>query len=103
MSSQTTVKCVTCGQDEPAITARIPFPPAVRQDIAARVGGGCWQTWLDQQLRIINEYRLNLGDPASHELLRQACYHFLKLEDAETAELPETGPDKARELGNLSE
>lgn len=103
MSNETTVKCATCGNDEPTITARVPFPKAVREDLIARVGGGCWQTWLDQQLRIINEYRLNLGDPASHELLRQACYTFLKLEEAEEAQLPATGPDKARELGNISE
>ena len=100
MNPPNEVTCATCGNTEPAIVVRVPFAEPTRGDILARVGGPCWLTWLEAQLKIINEYRLNLGDPSARALLDQACRQFLKL-DGDEGETPETGPDKARELGNL--
>ncbi len=101
MSQPENVTCACCGQQEEPISARIPFGEPTRGEIKARVGSGCWGVWLETQLKIINEYRLNLGDPASGELLDQACRQFLKLDEG--AEVLETGPEKARELGNLQD
>ena len=85
------------------ITSHVPFGGEMRAEISAGVGMYCWRAWMEQQLKIVNEYRLNLGDSRSTELLSKACRQFLKLDGEEQAEVPETGPDKARELGNLPE
>jgi|ETNmetMinimDraft_26_1059896.scaffolds.fasta_scaffold108572_2 Fe-S cluster biosynthesis and repair protein YggX len=102
MSQPENVTCACCGQQEPPVGVRVPFGEPTRGEILARVGAPCWRTWLDTQLMIINEYRLNLSDPASREMLDQAARQFLKL-DGGAAEVLETGPDKARELGNLKD
>ncbi len=101
--SKDTVSCICCGKEEPAITSRVPFGGAMGDEIASGIGMYCWRAWMEQQLKIINEYRLNLGDARSTVLLKQACRQFLKLDGDEQAAVPETGPDKARELGNLPE
>ncbi len=102
MSQPENVTCACCGREEPSISGRVPFGQPTRGEVQARVGARCWQVWLETQLKIINEYRLNLAEPASREMLDQACRQFLKLDEG-ADEVLETGPDKARELGNLKD
>ncbi len=97
----TTVHCVTCGQDEPPITLRVPFRDPLKAEILANVGAGCWRNWLDQQLKIINEYRLNLADDSARALLERAAREVLHLGGGDQEAVLATGPEKARELGNL--
>lgn len=100
-SSATSVACVTCGENEAPITLRIPFREPLRAEIQRSVGAGCWRNWLDQQLKIINEYRLNLADDSARALLERAARETLKLGSGDQDAVLEVGPDKARELGNL--
>lgn len=100
MTTPENVTCACCGKAEAAITGRVPFAEPTRSELLSRVGAACWQSWLEAQLKIINEYRLNLAESSSRELLDQACRQFCKL-DEEDGESLLTGPDKARELGNL--
>jgi Fe-S cluster biosynthesis and repair protein YggX len=96
------VHCVTCGREEATIAGRVPFPEPLRGEILANVGAPCWQEWLATQLKIINEYRLNLAEERSRELLAKAARETLKLGEGGGVDLV-TGPAKARELGNLPE
>ena len=96
-----TVQCVTCGQQEAAIEGRISLREPLKGRVQASVCAACWALWRDQQLRVINEYRLNLAEPRSRDVIELAAQQFLKLEvDADTEALV-TGPEKAKELGNL--
>jgi Fe-S cluster biosynthesis and repair protein YggX len=97
----TTLRCTTCQTDGPPITGRIPFREPLKGTIQQRVCATCWAGWRDQQLKIINEYRLNLGDDSARALLEQAVGDFLRLSGDGDASVPVTGPEKARELGNL--
>ncbi len=94
------VDCRTCGKSEPPIAGRVMLREPLRSEVRAHVGAGCWAAWTAQQLRIINEYRLNLAEPRSREILESAARDFLKLAGA-GGEAPMTGPDTARKLGNL--
>lgn len=98
--SDNTVTCHTSGKNEPRISARIPFREPLKSEVQDKIGSFTWQLWMDQQLKIINEYRLNLGDPASRDIIENAAREFFKL-GGEGGQLLETGADKARELGNL--
>ncbi len=98
--SDTTLTCVTCGRDEAPISGRVPFRNPLKDDVLSRVGAGCWARWLDQQVKIINEYRLNLAEPRARDVLEEQARIFLALGGAAEGQA-EVGPDKARELGNL--
>ena len=100
MSSETLV-CHVSGKEEPRITGRIPFREPLRSEVVERIGAWTWRQWLDQQLKIINEYRLNLGDPASRDMLERAAREFLQLGGGDGTGNPEVGVEKAKELGNL--
>lgn len=99
--SEATVICHVSGKEEPAISARIPFREPLKSEVQEKIGAFTWRQWMDQQLKIINEYRLNLGDPSSRDVLERAARQFLQLDGGEGGAVPETGVDKAKELGNL--
>lgn len=93
--------CHTCGREEAPIIGRIPFREPLKSQILANVGASCWAGWLDQQLKIINEYRLNLAEPSARDVLERAAAEMLRLGGGDQQAVPTTGPEKARELGNL--
>ncbi len=99
--SNPTVTCVTCKQEGPAITGRIPFRGDLKAEIQGSVCAPCWSNWMAQQLKIINEYRLNLAEKRAHEVLEAQVKQFLHLSGAADVDDAAVGPDKARELGNL--
>ena len=99
--NQATVTCVTCKQEGPTISGRVPFRGALKEEIVTSVCGTCWSGWIAQQLKIINEYRLNLAEKRSHDILQAQVREFLHLSGATAAGTAAVGPDKARELGNL--
>ena len=43
--------------------------------------------WQDMQIKIINEYRLNLGDKKDYHVLIEQMYLFLNLKSGEVAEV----------------
>lgn len=96
-----TVQCVTCGREESAIEGRVALREPLKTRVLESVGAGCWAMWRDQQLRVINEYRLNLSEPRSRDVIELAARQFLKLEAGSEADALVTGPEKAKELGNL--
>ena len=72
------LKCVRCGDDSPAL-AKPPFNDALGKKIHASVCQHCWAEWMGMQIRIINEYRLSLGDPQAQKALTEQMLAFLKL------------------------
>lgn len=59
--------------------AKAPFRGALGQTIHQTVCGECWAEWHATQTKIINEYRLSLGDPRGQQLLDQQMRIFLNL------------------------
>ena len=39
----------------------------------------CWTEWTNMRVMVINELRLNLGDPSAREQLKQQMWTFLNL------------------------
>ena len=99
--SKDTVVCHVSGKEEPRISGRIPFRDPLKSEVVEKIGSYTWKLWLDQQLKIINEYRLNLGDPSSHDVLEKGARQFLHLDGGDGSAAPVTGIEKAKELGNL--
>jgi Fe-S cluster biosynthesis and repair protein YggX len=67
----TKLKTQAEGLEEP------PFQDDLGQRIYEQISQEVWNQWLDQQTRLINEYRLNTLDPNARQLLRREMKQFL--------------------------
>ena len=65
--SLTCVRCQKAGEAPPA--HRVPFPPAVKEKVLASICASCWREWEDQEIKVINEYRLNFMEPEHRAML----------------------------------
>jgi Fe-S cluster biosynthesis and repair protein YggX len=72
--------CIRCHQPgEPPPRARVPFPTVVKDKVVASICASCWKEWEDMEVKVINEYRLNLLDPEHRAMLQRACLEFLNV------------------------
>ncbi|MDP6943762.1 MAG: Fe(2+)-trafficking protein [Myxococcota bacterium] len=76
MSEETTVVCSRIKEELPAITSRITFAGEFGDRIKREVSQRAWNEWLEMQIKIINEYRLHLGEPAHREALQDFATKF---------------------------
>jgi Fe-S cluster biosynthesis and repair protein YggX len=72
------VKCVRCSGESEAL-AKPPFNDDIGRKIHASICQRCWNEWMGMQIRIINEYRLSLGDPQAQKVLTNQMLSFLNL------------------------
>jgi len=72
------VHCVRCGQTAKALEVA-PFESPLGARIAAAVCAGCWGAWQDIMERIVNEYRLSLGNAEHEKALLKQLRLFLNL------------------------
>ena len=54
-------------------------------EVVLNVCQNCWREWEDQEVKVINELRLNFMDPEAAEILQHQLREFLVLPSA-TAE-----------------
>ncbi len=73
----TCARCHNPGEPPPA--HRIPFPKKTRDRVGAAICASCWKEWEGHEIKVINEYRLNLLEPEHRDLLARACLEFLGL------------------------
>jgi Fe-S cluster biosynthesis and repair protein YggX len=88
-----TVFCSRHKQELPAITSRITFVGAFADDIRRKVSQKAWQEWLDMQIKVINEYRLHLGEASHRQFLQDTAARFFCLDggDGSLGSGPEGG------------
>ena len=59
-----------------------PFSGALGQEVFEHVSAAAWHEWRDQvQIKVINEYRLNLVDPDHFQILIDQLRAYLNLDD----------------------
>ena len=78
-----TVHCSKLDKDLPGLTEP-PFPGRLGQLIYENVSQEAWDDWNDNiQIRVLNEYRLNMSDEHDYQtLLGQMCLYLnLKREE----------------------
>jgi Fe-S cluster biosynthesis and repair protein YggX len=65
---------------------RAPLPGKHGESVLAQTCIGCWEEWKGTQVKLINEYRLNVTDPAHFDRLmtEMATFLSLRLEGAAT-------------------
>ena len=75
------VNCSRCGSTASGLT-RAPLPGGAGQAVLAQSCEPCWRAWLDLQVKLINEHRLNPAKPEHFDRLIREMHTFLNLEDA---------------------
>ena len=73
------ITCARCTNERPALE-KPPWPDDLGKEIQSKVCAGCWTEWLSTQIKIINEYRVNVGDPAGQKVLTEQMRAFLNLD-----------------------
>lgn len=81
-----TVKCRKLGKELPGLE-KPPFPGAMGKRIFDEISADAWAMWNDLQIKIINEYRLNLGDKKDYDTLVKQMMSFLAFEEGVVAEV----------------
>lgn len=76
MSEVATVMCSRLKEELPAITSRITFAGDLGERIKAEVSQQAWNAWLEMQIKLINEYRLHLGEASHREALQEYASRF---------------------------
>lgn len=93
MSSRT-VNCVKLGQELPGLE-KPPFPGEIGEQIFESVSAQAWSMWNDDmKMKVLNEYRLNMGNREDYDALVQQMLLFLNLKQGDVAEVE--NPDRGR-------
>jgi Fe-S cluster biosynthesis and repair protein YggX len=65
-----------------------PFGGEIGKMIFERVSAEAWGQWnADVQIKVLNEYRLNMADPKDYKVLVDQMMRFLGLEEGTVAEV----------------
>lgn len=75
------VECIRCHQTR----EENPGPPyggKIGEQLKGKVCGVCAKEWSEMSIKIINEYRLNLREPAAREFLAAQMKIFFNLQPA---------------------
>jgi Fe-S cluster biosynthesis and repair protein YggX len=65
-----------------------PFSGEIGALIFERVSADAWSEWSkDVQIKVLNEYRLNMADPKDYQVLVGQMMRFLGLEEGAVAEV----------------
>lgn len=54
-----------------------PFPGELGQRILKEISKQAWQSWMNHQTMLINEYRLSMIDPKSRQFIKEEMMKFL--------------------------
>ena len=79
MSDPATIECRRCGKSA-APPSDVPYTGPLGEEIRAAACATCWDEWLEAEVMVINELRLNFMDPKSQDVLMQHLREFLKLD-----------------------
>ncbi len=81
------VQCVKLGKLLPGLE-KAPFPGEIGKEIYQKISQQAWDSWhKDMQIKVINEYRLNMGDKKDYEVLINQMLAFLNLKGGDVAEV----------------
>jgi Fe-S cluster biosynthesis and repair protein YggX len=65
-----------------------PFKGELGQKIFDHISAEAWRLWKDDmQIKVVNEYRLNMGDKKDYEKLVEQMLLFLNLKEGQVAEV----------------
>lgn len=85
------IQCIKLERELPGL-ARPPFPNEFGQLIYEKVSKEAWDLWLQESVRYINTYRVDLSSREGTEFMLKQLRIWLGLEDEEQAATAWTPP-----------
>jgi Fe-S cluster biosynthesis and repair protein YggX len=88
-----TVFCSRLKAEGEPIAGMISFAGEFAERIRKEVCQEAWNEWLEMQIKVINEYRLHMGDAEHRKLLHEIAARFFRFDggDGELGPGPEGG------------
>ena len=81
------VKCLKLNKELPGLE-KPPFAGPMGQKIYDNISKEAWDMWSkDMQIKVLNEYRLNMADPKDYQTLVDQMLRFLNLSEGQVAEV----------------
>ena len=80
------VKCAKLGKELPGL-AKPPFGGEIGQKIYDTVSAEAWSAWKEMQIKVLNEYRLNMANPKDYQVLIEQMMAFLNLKEGPIVEV----------------
>ena len=81
------VMCSKYKQELPGLE-KPPFGGDIGKQIFDKVSARAWSEWRDDmQIKVLNEYRLNMGVAKDYQVLVDQMMAFLNLKDGQVAEV----------------
>ena len=81
--TQRMVMCAKLKKEMPGLE-KPPFGGDIGEKIFNQVSAEVWNSWRnDMQIKVLNEYRLNMGDPNDYAVLVKQMCLFLGLEEGQ--------------------
>ena len=81
------VKCIKYGEELPGLE-KPPFGGEIGKQIFEQVSQKAWTEWKENmQIKVLNEYRLNMGDPKDYQKLVEQMLYFLNLKTGDVVEV----------------
>ncbi len=74
-----------------------PLGGTLGEEVLERVCQNCWNEWDEVQLKIINEYRLNLAVPQHYDMLVDELKNYLCLKEGATGSASVSVDDKSEQ------
>ena len=84
------VLCKKLGKEAPGLQEP-PLLGALGDEIFAHVSQEAWDEWAEMQLKIVNEYHLDLSEKAHRKTLEKQLRAFLGLDGGEGGQIMEVG------------
>ena len=87
LMSERKIFCKKFGKELPGLQ-KPPFPGPIGQKIFDHISEQAWKAWKeDMQIKVLNEYRLNMADQKDYQKLVEQMLLFLNLQEGEVAEV----------------
>lgn len=80
------VMCVKYKKELPGL-AKPPFSGDMGKRIFETVSAQAWKDWQEMQIKVLNEYRLNMANPKDYQVLVEQMMKFLGLSEGGTLEV----------------
>ena len=97
--SETT--CTRCQKRPPGIDGFIPFTGELKSRVSTEICTPCWGEWQEMQIKVINEFRLHMGEAAHRDVLYQHASQFFRF-DGGDGSFSTAGPEGGLAIGGPS-
>lgn len=95
MTSVRNVLCKKFQKELPGLE-KPPFPGPIGKQIFDEISADAWSAWKDLQIKVINEYRLNLADKKDYQVLVDQMLSFLGIKNGHLVEVENAERGKAK-------